>query len=61
VLNEDKDLDEHYVEMMGKAWGPVRVCIAAQQAHGDEHLNEAVPAFACGLSRLIRSFLHLPP
>ena len=38
VLNENKDLDDRRRENLQRAWGPVRVCAAAEQAHGNEVL-----------------------
>ena len=38
VLNEDRDLDPDYRASMDRAWGAVRVCIAAEEAAGSDVL-----------------------
>src|SRR6185437_13828754 len=40
VLNEDREgLPEDYRAMLSRGWGPVRICIAAEQQFGTEVLR----------------------
>jgi 2-hydroxychromene-2-carboxylate isomerase len=37
-LNQDRDIPDDYRALLAPAWGPVRVCIAAEQKHGKDVL-----------------------
>jgi 2-hydroxychromene-2-carboxylate isomerase len=45
VLNEDREgLPDNYREMLGRGWGPVRICIAAEERFGAEVLRDLYTA-----------------
>ena len=43
-LNEDKDISDDYQEKLKNAWQPVRVCMAAEQLHGNHVLADLYTA-----------------
>ncbi len=43
-LNEDKDISDSYRAGLADAWKPVRVCMAVEQAYGQERLADLYTA-----------------
>ena len=39
ILNADREVSEDYKAGLAAGWGPMRVCVAAEQAHGPEALG----------------------
>lgn len=44
VLNEGREVPPEYADLLARAWGPVRVCIAAAARYGDGVLRDLYSA-----------------
>ena len=44
VLNSGRDVPQRYREMLDRGWGPVRICIAAEQKYGTPVLRDLYTA-----------------
>jgi protein-disulfide isomerase-like protein with CxxC motif len=49
VLNEGRDISDSYRQSMNTGWGPVRICIAAEQRFGPEVLGPLYTAIGTRL------------
>ncbi|MGI8336351.1 disulfide bond formation protein DsbA [Actinomadura scrupuli] len=45
VLNEGRDLPDNYRQLMTEGWGPVRICIAAEEKYGPQVLGRLYTEF----------------
>lgn len=51
VLNRGRELSPQYQARMAAAWGPVRVIVAAKQAHGDQVIKPLYDAIGTRVHR----------
>ena len=58
VLNADKDVDQRYKDMLERGWGPVRIAIAVEKAHGTDALHSLYTALGTKRHNDGREFDH---